>query len=498
MRRARESDDLEEERPKKQANLGLFFRQADGSPLTPPAPPQLHRLSCPYCELSLESQHHASLPGSLRAHVQWRHPDDFFEASTRLQAALSSARGSIFDIVAMPPIPEEEMDDAAEELDEGEAEDEEDELAAELSAPPSTPGLLPSPFVPKNAIRKRYSYTLKQKFKVLQALEKTEALVRASLADASLFFAVTVLDTVTRETGIPSPTLKKWVSAKDKIRETYLARKRARKSRRLGSGRTALFPKAEAIVTNLVRERRRECKLVSKAFVLKHLKLEAEKEDAANFAKAKFSPELVNGFMRRGRFSLRYPSCIRSDDLASAVLICRAFHRQLLQILADDGEVKFAKKPLHPSFGRFRLRYRFNGDELPYRFGRVRSIVSETNESLTHVAWPPGWEARLATLFLMADATGRIVITAVIFKGALTPCSLSLNTSRLLREAICAADGRDRRLQEGVPQRARLLPTQGLDGRRRPFRHHEKHLHPPSAGHVGRRRRRLRGEPPRP
>jgi hypothetical protein len=108
MRRARESDDLEEERPKKQANLGLFFRQADGSPLTPPAPPQLHRLSCPYCELSLESQHHASLPGSLRAHVQWRHPDDFFEASTRLQAALSSARGSIFDIVAMPPIPEEE------------------------------------------------------------------------------------------------------------------------------------------------------------------------------------------------------------------------------------------------------------------------------------------------------------------------------------------------------------------------------------------------------
>jgi hypothetical protein len=82
--------------------------------------------------------------------------------------------------------------------------------------------------------------------------------------------------------------------------------------------------------------------------------------------------------------------------------------------------LQFAKKPLDSSFGRFLLRYRFNGDELPYRFGRVKSIVSETNESLTHVTWPPGWEARLATLFLMTDATGRVVITAVIFKGALS------------------------------------------------------------------------------
>jgi hypothetical protein len=171
-------------------------------------------------------------------------------------------------------------------------------------------------------------------------------------------------------------------------------------------------------VAKLVRERREKCKLVSKAFVLKNLKLEAEKEDSAKYQKAKFSSEMVCGFMRRNRFSLRYPSCIRSDDLATAILICRAYHRQLLRVLADDGDVKYAKKPLDASYGRFGLKYRFNGDEVPYRFGRVKSIVSVTNESLTHVTWPPGWEARLATLFLMTDALGRVAIAVVIFKGS--------------------------------------------------------------------------------
>jgi hypothetical protein len=220
MKRARESDELEAEQPKKQATLGAFFRRPDGSPLA--APPQLHRLLCPYCDFYVESQYPASLPGGLRAHVQWRHPFDMLEASTRLQAALAAARQSIFDLIGMDPIPEEEENErAAEEADEDEANDEEDDA--------------------KTPKRKRHSYSIKEKFKALQALEKAEALVKASLADASLFFAVSVLDAVSRDTGIPSQTLKKWVSAKEKIRETYLARKRTRKARRLGSGRRALF-----------------------------------------------------------------------------------------------------------------------------------------------------------------------------------------------------------------------------------------------------------------
>lgn len=401
MKRAREDDEPEPSR-QKQATLGDFFRRPDGSPLSAPKPVAYH-LSCPYCEFQATSNiSSSSLPGALRAHVQWRHPDDFFEASTRLHATLSSARLSLFDLVGMDPIPEGEEDD------EVEANAEEHEDAVSPPVPPSQSPALK---------RKRHSYTLKQKFNALQALDKAEAYIKSSLAADSVYFAVSALALVSRETGIPAPTLKFWSSQKEEIRKTYSEKKRARKRRHIGGGRPPLFPKAEAAVALIVRQRREQCKLVSKAFVLKHLKLEAEKEDAAKFEKAKFSPEMVNGFMRRNRFSLRYPSCIRSDDLATAILVCRAFHRQLLQVLADDGEVKHAKKPLDPSYGRFSLEHRFNGDEVPYRFGRVKSIVSVTNESLTHVAWPPGWEARLATLFLMTNAQGRVVIAAVIFKG---------------------------------------------------------------------------------
>jgi hypothetical protein len=356
------------------------------------------------------------------------HPADILEAATRLQATLSSVGlQSLFDLEPMEPIPE------GDEKESGEGEEEEEEEAAaaaaalerepvdEASAPsPPLPGL-PVPLSPasKKPKRKRHSYRLNDKFKALRALGKAEALIKASLSAGALFFAVSALEVVSRETGIPPTTLKTWIGKKEEIREAYGKSKLARRRRRRqGGGRGASFPAAEAAVALLVRERRRLCKIVSKAFVLKHLKLEAEKENAALYEMTKFSAEMVNGFMRRNRFSLRYPSCIRSDDLPKAILICRAFHRQLLGILADDGYIKYAKKPLDPSFGRFLLDDRYNGDEVPFRFGRVKSIVSETNESLTHVTWPPGWESRLATLFLLANAHGRIAAAALIFKGA--------------------------------------------------------------------------------
>jgi hypothetical protein len=270
----------------------------------------------------------------------------------------------------------------------------------------------------------RHSYTLKDKFLALKALEDAEARFLECLGADQAYFTLPLVETVSENTGIPVRTLRSWIDKKESIKTLYLAHRRARKLKRFGSGRKPAFPKAEKIVAELVRDRRKSSKLVSKAFILKSLKTEAEKENPELYGRSKFSTEMVSGFMRRSRFSLRFPSCIRKDTLETSILICRAFHRELLQILSDSGETKYAKKPLDEAFGRFLLRYRFNGDEVPFRFGRVKSIVSLLGESSTQVTWPPGWEARMATLFLLMNAlgcfAGKIVI---IFQGSFTTAS---------------------------------------------------------------------------
>jgi hypothetical protein len=156
--------------------------------------------------------------------------------------------------------------------------------------------------------------------------------------------------------------------------------------------------------------------MVSKSFVIKELRKEAEKENSDLLAKVKFGSDLLDGFFRRNGFALRFPSCIRADNLDESILICRAFHRDWLAILLDSGSIKYAKY-LDPQYGRFLLKYRFNGDEVPYRFGRVKSIVSVMGERSTHVTFPPGWEARLATLFLLGNGHGEMVLVVVIFQG---------------------------------------------------------------------------------
>jgi hypothetical protein len=186
--------------------------------------------------------------------------------------------------------------------------------------------------------------------------------------------------------------------------------------KRLGSGRKPFFPGAEKDVAIQVRNRRKEGKMVSKSFVIKELRKGAEKENTTLFGKVKLGCDLVEGFLRRNGFSLRFPSCIRTDNLDESILICRAFHRDWFVILSDTGAIKYAKA-LDPHYGRFLLKYRFNGDEVPYRFGRVKSIVSLVGERSTHVTFPPGWEARLATLFLLGNGLGEIVLVVVIFQG---------------------------------------------------------------------------------
>jgi hypothetical protein len=390
MRRVGEGGGEPPSKKPRQATLSYFLLNKDGQPFSKvvesaPIGQKDFSLPCPYCDRLLASDHKASLPGALRLHVQLIHVSQYLEFSTRESAAVSFIRQSIFEIEPMPTIAEE----------------------------PEEPLLPAAPFAPKPKLQ-RHSYSLKDKYTVLKQISKAEDYIKENLKPEEGFFMVSVLELVQRSTGIPLTTLRDWVAEGTTIRAKYEANKLARKLKRTGAGRKARFPVAEAAVAKLARDRRKACKLVSKSMILKNLKIEAEKENKDLFRNTKFSPEMVSGFMRRNRFSLRYPSCIRKHNLEEAILICRAYHRELLSVIADTGPEKFALKPLDPSFGRFLLKYRFNGDEVPYRFGRVKSIVSVTGEDLTHVTWPDGWESRLGTLFLLMDALGTFPMGIVL------------------------------------------------------------------------------------
>jgi hypothetical protein len=330
------------------------------------------------------------------------HTEEYLETKYRQESVVRHLRESIFDFVPLETIPEIPEPPPVAHPD-----------ALPAFAPTGAPG---PPSKPKFL---RHSYSIKDKYYLLKKIDEAENYVKSKLEDDQEYFTVSVLELVHRSSGIPISTIKDWIDDKENIRSLYEKDKLARSLKRLGSGRHARFPKAEGIVAEMVREKRRKCKLVSKSFILKTLKAEAEKESLVLFRSTKFGPDMITGFMRRNRFSLRLPSCIRKFNLDEAILICRAFHRELLGVISDSGVTKYARKPLDPECGRFALKYRFNGDEVPYRFGRVKSIVSLTNESLTHVTWPDGWEARLATIYLMMDATGRIPMNVVlIFNGA--------------------------------------------------------------------------------
>lgn len=380
-----------------QPTMAKFFRTTSDKPLSNvpliASDEKLFRRECPYCDFVVKSDTYKAIAGPLSVHMSVKHPFQYFESSIRVESALSYAQRTIFDILPMPTIEENE-----------EGEDEED--PAKQQVPSEKPK------------RQRHSYSIKKKYKTIELYMKTEVIIKSKLKDEDHMYSISVAEFVSNKTGIPINTLKDWVADKVSITATYTSEKRKRKLKRLGSGRKPLFPKAEKIVSDIVREKRKNCKLVSKRFVLKSLQAEAEKENSELFRSCKFTPELISGFMRRNRLSLRFPSCKRTDNLEDSIMICRAFHRDLLGILSDNGATKYAVT-MDPQYGRFLLKYRFNGDELPYRFGRVKSIVSEKGEALTHVTYPPGWEARLATLMLLMDASGTLVgPVPVIFQGA--------------------------------------------------------------------------------
>ena len=209
MRRAREPSDgeEEEERPKKQANLSSFFRRVDGQAISAP---KSFALCCPYCTFRATSEiSETPLPGALKVHVLIKHPDDYVEASCRMQAALGLVRRTMFDFEPLVPIPE---------APEGEA---------------------PTPNVEKAKIQ-RHSYTYKEKFRFLAELDKAEIAIKAKLGVDAVFsyYQKSLLEEVENKTGVPQATLKHWIKDKENIRTIYLTDKLARKSKKRGSGRS--------------------------------------------------------------------------------------------------------------------------------------------------------------------------------------------------------------------------------------------------------------------
>lgn len=268
MRRANEINDPAPAE-KRQVVLGNYFKLSNGNSLPSPVS-SLHKLECPYCSVVLSSQHKAALPGNLKNHCNAKHTLEVAEAISRASGFESFARRSIFD--DFEPLPSI--------IEENEAESEVEPSAA------------------NKAVVKRFSYSLKFKRHLLRKYNECEVLRKERLGPGQALFAVDVLTLTSECTGVPVSTIKDWIAARKEIMDRFEAHKLKRKLKRDGSGRKALFPAAEKIVAGLVRERRSECRLVSRQFVLKKLKEEAEKENPIEFRKCKwyFPFELLRVF----------------------------------------------------------------------------------------------------------------------------------------------------------------------------------------------------------
>jgi hypothetical protein len=253
MRRIAE-DPPEAQPPRKiQRTLANFFKKSDGSALDLPLVVVDERptRACPDCSLIIRATAERALSGALLVHRRFAHPEELYAMEARISSAAQFLRQGIFDFEPMEPIAE---------------------LVEEAVAPQDAQ---PEPaHVLDKAKKLRHSYTLKQKYRLLQQYAQTDETLRTRLRPEDFLCAVSVLEMVSKLSGIPPSTIQDWLNAKEKIVAEYTTNKRSRKKKHLGaSGRKALFPVAEANVKKKVKEMREKGKLVSKAFVLKTLKV---------------------------------------------------------------------------------------------------------------------------------------------------------------------------------------------------------------------------------
>lgn len=220
----------EQERRKVQRTLANFFKKSDGSALEGALVVVDERPSraCPDCGMIIRATAERALSGALTVHRHFAHPEELYAMEARISSASLFLRQSVFDFEPLEPLVEEA----------DEPQDAQPEQGPVLGKPKKL----------------RHSYTLKQKYLLLKQYGQAEETLRTRLRPEDFLCGVSVLDMVSKLSGIPPSTIQDWVNAKEKIVAEYTNEKRSRKKKHLGaSGRKALFPVAEANVKNKVR-----------------------------------------------------------------------------------------------------------------------------------------------------------------------------------------------------------------------------------------------------
>ncbi len=264
----------------------------------------------------------------------------------------------------------------------------------------------------------RHRFKLSLKIELLNQI----SLIRSALARRSGVAEGTItvnriIEVVHRNSGVAKKTFDKWTRKEETLRIAFLD-KFNRKRENFGSGRKARFPKAEGVVAEVVRSRRRLHLVVSKGFIIRELTSEAKKENKDLLAKHPITDDIFFGFLWRHKFSFRKPSNVKTLTKAESMKRIRGFWKWLIKLL--KGEIPIAlgeSNQILPKFGRFPPKSRLNSDEVPGRFGGTDSIVSIQGEGSTILRVLEGWGDRICTWRLTAGPGGFALPVGVIFKG---------------------------------------------------------------------------------
>jgi len=289
----------------------------------------------------------------------------------------------------------------------------ESEDAMDVDAPP------PEPLLDSNKEKKlRHRFKLSLKIEILNTMcPIRSALARRSGVSEEAITLKRIVQAMNRNSGVLPSTLDKWVRKEEKLRILFND-KFNRKRENFGSGNKARFPKAETAVAVTVRSRREHHLVVSKAFILRELSLEAKKENKDLLEKHPISDDIFFGFLWRNKFSFRKPSNVKSLTKAESMRRIRGFWKWLIKLF--KGEIPIAlgeSDAILPKYGRFPPLSRLNSDEVPGKFGGTDSIVSIQGESATILRVVEGWGDRILTWRLTAGPGGLQLPVGIIFKG---------------------------------------------------------------------------------
>ena len=268
------------------------------------------------------------------------------------------------------------------------------------------------------AHERRHRYKLKLKIQILNAVpEIREALAKANDVPVDAIPGLRVREALEVNSGVPASTIDKWMRNEGIYRKLYLD-KFNRKKENFGSGRHPFYPKAEASVATLVKDRRKEHRTVSKALVVDELSKEAKKEKPDIFKAHPISDDIFFGFLWRNGFSFRLPSSIKALSKVEAAKRVRGFWNWFRRLLSGEIPIEIGlSDAIDSKYGRFLPFCRKNKDEVPGIFGDSHIIISLRGEGATIQRAPEGWGDRYCTWILLGGPDGLDDLVGIVFKG---------------------------------------------------------------------------------